>query len=467
MKSTSGKAALILAVCLLPSLVWLLIDAQVWTYDPAWYGESALRLALALKEEPARWPGLMLDIQKVKAPGIAWLGQFFALWGRPDLGLMLFVLLTQFLTLLLIYLSAGLCAAVSLAASPLFVAMSHEFYAEPLQALAVAWFVFIMVRSRGWSRQRIIGNLMAASALAMAAKISSPLYCLVPGLIAVSRACKAGPGRARIALWGGAFLLVLTAAWYLKNGAGTLAFARMSFSDGEPASWWDRLRYWATVFRLGAAPYVQAVIIGAAMVKTREGHPFMAALAAVLLVFSFSANPCARYLLPALVFIPILLAWALERLDRPWLTKAALACFFLQFAVVHAGTLGLLPLPESASASAIFLRRVDWDPRELEELEAAVDATCREGSVSMFGVSRLRFNATSAGYTALKRGKRDCQYWNPSQAHLEAVENVLLKDPLDKDGSEFVFRLEKDPRFRSERLGPGGRVLLFRRLGAR
>jgi hypothetical protein len=424
----------------------------------------------------------MLGIQQVKAPGIAWVGQLFALWGRADFGLMLFVLLTQALTLSLVYRSVrrplvASCAVVSLAASPLFVALSHEFYVEPLQTLAVAWFILIMTRSPGWSRERIAGNLMGAAALAMAAKISSPLYCMVPGLIAVRRAWAAGPGRARLALWGGAFMLLLTAAWYLRNGAGTLAFARMSFSDGTPASWWERLRYWLTVARLGAAPYLQAGLVGAALVSALRrgapvGQPGFYALAAVLLVFSFSANPCARYLLPAVAFVPLLLAWALEELDRTWLTQAALACFLLQLGVVHAQALGLLPLP--ASADVVFFRQADWNPRGREELDAVVDATCREGAVSMFGVSRLRMNPTSAAYAALKRGKRGCRYYEASESNLEAAESVIFTDPviypapaweqaMNRNASGLLSRMEKDPRFRMERVGPGGRILLFKR----
>lgn len=318
---------------------------------------------------------------------------------------------------------------------------------------------------------------MGAAALAMAAKISSPLYCLVPGLVAARRAWKAGPGRAPVALSAGALLLLVTAAWYLRNGAETLAFARMSFSDGAPASWWERLRYWLNAFRLGAAPYLQAGLVGAAIVsavrrKAPVSLPGVFALAAVLLVFSFSANPCARYLLPALVFVPVLLGWALAELDRPWLTRAALACFLVQLAGVHAQSLGLLPLPRAASV--IFFRAADPDPRGRQELEAAIDATCRGSETTMFGVSRLRFNATSAAYAALKRGARGCRYWNASGEQLGTVQNVVFTDRpvpdweayLNAGAPELLRRVREDSRFSMERVGPGGRILLFRR-GAR
>ena len=95
-----------------------------------------------------------------KPPAIAWLGQFFiplGVWlGSIPTALLLSVVLCQATTIGLLFAAgrqlsgalAGLVAALTAAAAPLTVSMSHEYFVEPLQGMAVAWLLYIMVAAR-------------------------------------------------------------------------------------------------------------------------------------------------------------------------------------------------------------------------------------------------------------------------------------------------------------------------------
>ena len=138
-------------------------------WDEAIYGKGSVELFYTLSHSPKRWLRLMLNILHEQAPGVSWLGQFFVplgyLVGSIDVSLLLSILVTQALTLVLIYrsvwelsghnrlVSIGGCLVV--ASAPLFVGMSHQYLAEPLQLLAVTWFVLIMSFAPKWPRTSI------------------------------------------------------------------------------------------------------------------------------------------------------------------------------------------------------------------------------------------------------------------------------------------------------------------------
>src|SRR5438132_10486575 len=58
------------------SFVWIGLDRSVWPWDPAWYGEVSLELYSAMRLH-TYWLASMANAFGQKAPGIAWLGQFF------------------------------------------------------------------------------------------------------------------------------------------------------------------------------------------------------------------------------------------------------------------------------------------------------------------------------------------------------------------------------------------------------
>ena len=149
-----------------PSLIWIVLDKSVWTWDPALYGKNSVELFFDLIYAPTDWISHMLDVLRGAAPGVSWFGQFFVplgyLLGSIDVGLLLSIWVTQAFTLILMYRSVWelsgnnqlvtITGCVLIASAPLFVGMSHQYFAEPLQVLGVAWFVMIMSFAPRWNR---------------------------------------------------------------------------------------------------------------------------------------------------------------------------------------------------------------------------------------------------------------------------------------------------------------------------
>ena len=159
------------------------------------------------------------------------------LLGSIDVGLLLSIWVTQALTLLLMYRSVWVLSSHNLlvtltgcllmASAPLFIGLSHQYLVEPLQLLAVTWFVMIMSHAPTWSRAFLLSQVLVATPVALLAKVSSPLYCLGPGLVALWYVGKAGPGlfvkhewlqkRVLATLIAGVVLNAAAIAWYYTN----------------------------------------------------------------------------------------------------------------------------------------------------------------------------------------------------------------------------------------------------------
>src|SRR6266851_854097 len=150
--------ALFYSILLLPSFVWVFLDRSVWPWDQAWYGEVTVQLYSTLRHEPGKWLQAMIAAFGTKPPAIAWIGQWFVPFGKRmgsiDLALHLSVLLIQFLTLVMVWrlgrevfpersrwLPAIGCLFVG--SAPLFIGLSHQYFPEPLQNLAVLWIFYI------------------------------------------------------------------------------------------------------------------------------------------------------------------------------------------------------------------------------------------------------------------------------------------------------------------------------------
>ena len=232
-----------------PSIIWIALDKSVWTWDPALYGRTSVELFFGLVYTPTTWIVQMLNAIGGKAPGVSWFGQFFVplghFLGSIDVGLLLSILVTQILTLVLMYhcvreLSGqneivALTGCLVMASGSLFVAMSHQYFAEPLQLLAVSWFVLIMSLAPRWNQTVILSQLMAATAVAMLAKVSSPLYCLGPGLVALWYGFRPGSSyfaksewlqkRVVVTLAFGILLNLAGIAWYYTNAGYVIQHA--------------------------------------------------------------------------------------------------------------------------------------------------------------------------------------------------------------------------------------------------
>src|SRR5262249_19716640 len=132
------------------------LDHSVWPWDPAWYGEVSVDLWAKLRGDPASWPEALRHAFGLKPPAIAWLGEFFVpfggLVGRDSVALLLSVIACQAGSVGLVFaslrrltteLAAGF-GALLVAASPLFVSMSHEYFAEAIQTFSVALMLYVL-----------------------------------------------------------------------------------------------------------------------------------------------------------------------------------------------------------------------------------------------------------------------------------------------------------------------------------
>lgn len=435
-----------------PSLLWLARDRSVWPWDQAWYGHGSLTLFYTLVQSPRRWPGEMMAVLERQAPGVAWLGQWFAplgaLLGSFDDGLLASILVTQALTLVLLYHAFlevagqdahGIAVAGCLmtASAPLFVGLSHQYFTEPLQLLGVAAFVLIMCAAPRWPGAFTLALLAAASGLALLAKVSSPAYCLGPAVVAswhALRRLKLSPGEWRqprtvAAALAAVVLLAGAAGWYRRNLSFVRDHVRASavgpvadIYGGQVAfaeSLRDRLiLLHAAAFRPGVATallVVLAAAVGLAVFRRRSPAPrshlgtiaITAALelVGVLFLLSLSPNREPRYLLPLLPFGALLLVALLAWADTPWPAAAAALVLGAQLALSHALGLGLLPM---GGRAAPWLLTPRTQAREASILDALAWRTCRgtaprpERPWNIVGIELPWLNKNSASYAAAK-----------------------------------------------------------------
>src|ERR1035438_4223363 len=226
---------------LAPSALWIIRDRTVWPWDQAWYGQVSADLWYWLWHSPQRWVMTMANGLDIKPPGIVWLGQFFVglrgFFGSVEASLLFSILITQFVLLYIMFKMGqamfpgrGLVpvSGVFFAASTqLFVGLSHQFFVEPLQAVAVAWAFYLAHRSRDWPRPRVIIHLGAVLILGALSKATTPMYCLFPLVYAAvqlvrrpptqsfAAEMKVGTSRAIVLVFG--ILGVLCALWYLRH----------------------------------------------------------------------------------------------------------------------------------------------------------------------------------------------------------------------------------------------------------
>ncbi len=183
---------LILIIVMAPSAVWVALDRSVWPWDQAWYGEVSVDLYGALGQGLDVWTEAMRNALPLKPPGIAWLGQWFVpiglALGRIEIALMASILLCQLGTLALVYRTGRLLApdrpliaivgSLMIGSAPLFVGISHNYVAEPLQTFSVAWVFYIAslpaIRTCSMTCSALCPNQAAAHAANTRLKASAP-----------------------------------------------------------------------------------------------------------------------------------------------------------------------------------------------------------------------------------------------------------------------------------------------------
>ena len=407
----------LLPLTVFPTFVWVALDRFAWGGDQSQYGRAAVRLSSALLHAPLTWPSLMLDVFPMKPNALIWIGQWFVpfgrLFGSIDRALLVSVTLLQVLTLVLLYrairrvatpvpgVAAVACLAVS--SAPLFIALGPQYLAETVQTLSVAWFLLILTHAPQWSRAFLFVQLVAAGSFALSTKELQPLFCVGPGLVALTHALRRRttppprPAFSRARLTAALFLPLMIAnlAWYLRNlGPVSQHLFAGAFGSGVRMFWGKEDTYPGTIFfwlDAGAShfflPGIAAVWLGlltggaVAFLRKRprlvSHFTVSAAVAAVqlviiLLVFSLSPTRQPRYLLPALPYIAVLAAWGLQQLGHAAVTGLAAAVFSCQLIVVHSQAFGIFPIGGTAVRPLIRSRA------SASILQGIVDRTCRD-----------------------------------------------------------------------------------------
>jgi 4-amino-4-deoxy-L-arabinose transferase-like glycosyltransferase len=489
-----------------PSLVWIAVDHSIWPWDPAWYGQVSVDLWATLRTDPVHWPGSMADAFGSKPPAVAWLGQLFVplgeVLGEDARALLLSIVLCQAASLSFVFLAArrldGTAAAVLatllVAASPLFVALSHQYFADPVQTLAVAWLLLILAGAAYSPPALTLAQLPGALALGMLAKLSSPAYMapLALGVVVLlgfhrTSLPQLRRTRERVAVVTSAaisLLLVLGALeWYRRNVDAALEHARQSSADTglygvdrgfgrEFPEWVERMGDAAFIrfgwIAVGGLTIVALAVAGARRVRFRDPRlvTCAACAAAVLTVLGALAsqpNEDMRFLLPLvpLVAVPVALAIAGSR-NRRLVTLAGILAL-IQFAAVTLQSFGHAPSVLRASSNTIDAP--DRDRRLADALDRVVTQTCTDaevGRISMVGgeypwlnhntltfLARQHFaeNGRLCAYTGLGYAEEDPEAaWDRMRdldpPYYIGVDYGNARNPLPEDQAAAVERVD-------------------------
>jgi hypothetical protein len=467
-------------VLVLPTIVWIALDRSVWPWDPAWYGEVTFDLWSTLSDAPKRWPYAMTTAFGAKPPGVAWLGQFFVPFGSvvgAQRALLASIVACQIGSLAMIYVAlrrlavepaCAFAGTLLLAASPLFVWMTHEYFAEGLLTLVVAWSLLLLTLSGRTSNPvSIAAQLPGLLAIGMLAKLSSPLYLGVPvasTAVFLGRsmltgsvdwpACVRSP-RAITAAIASALAVVGAASWYRRNLDSALEHARIAQTDngyyGTDRGLWTELSEWTT--RFSDTTFLPAVAVGIGLIfvvalgwklvrgdRPRPTRRVIVAtvcaiqIAIVVLAFSSQPNEEARFLLPAVPFVAVTVALAVSNTPRPVVAcTVALLCF--EFLFVNLQQFGAAPIDD---LSYYRLTSPQRDPTLRSTLQGLVDMTCTDRSNGRFivvGAEHPWFNANTLALMASERNssvKRKCLYTSLGLAESNAArawERIVALDP--------------------------------------
>ena len=379
---------LVSAVLVLPSIIWIALDTSAWGGDQSQYGFATLELFHTLTHAPLEWPARMLDVFSYKPNGLIWLGQAFLplafLISSVSTALMFTVVAVQAATFVLVYrslrvLSPGTwvipaTACLVVASAPLYIFLAHYYLVETLQAMSAAWFILIISLAPTWNRSLLLAQLIAATALALAAKEIQPLFCVWPGLVACGywlrspRRPEVSRSQTRLTITSWVLatpMAVLTAAWYFHNRAAVYSHLQEgTYGQGVKTLWGkedtylNTLAFWMQTARgvcflpgiaeLSLVIAVSAVVLYATRTKRAPSHFLLCAataalqLVTVFMVFSLSPTRQSRYLLPALPYVALVIGWSLAQINRRLVTALGFCAFTAQFVLLHGQALNLL-----------------------------------------------------------------------------------------------------------------------------
>jgi hypothetical protein len=451
-KPSSGVQAVAVGILLVaPSLIWIFRDHSVWPWDPAWYGQVSVDLWSTLRLHPAKWPSAMVHAFGAKPPGIAWFGQLFVpfgyKFGNVRASLLLSSVACQIATVALLFAAgrkltgsvvAGLATALLVAAGPLFVSMSHEFFAEPLQTLSFAWLLYVLSSASTWRPALTISSVFAAVALGLLAKLSTPFYMVFPAIGALllayrapceSRSPWAKDWRVVAATLSGVVFAFGDAGWYWVNWAAAKAHADTVNSSlyGGRAGIGDKLGWWLPHFAHAAfLPVIDWFAIGVVTVAVgliiarRTGLQWntvtviaanVASIATVLILLADHPAEEIRYTLPLVASLAVAVVGIIYLSQSRALLLVLSAALVVEFAGTTAQSFG-----SSVARRGQPVITGPTSPSFLGDLKDVVKSTCTpeaNNRLSIVGTEYAFLNANTLSFLAAARfdlQDRRCYY---------------------------------------------------------
>ncbi|MBN8547729.1 MAG: hypothetical protein J0M12_00290 [Deltaproteobacteria bacterium] len=526
---SSLYAALVLGllVVLLPAVPWVLLDHSVWPWDPAWYGETSLRLYFELTHEPTAWVSSMLHVLGIKAPALPWLGQFFVplrhVLGSFEAALLTLIVLSLSISSWLLWRALRrsasgrvlpiCCALCFFSSGPLLVGLTHQFFVEPLQVLAVMWLLENYWSPRARSEKFL--HLLLANVFGVAVKVSTPLYTLPLSLLILWQ-CFAEKSQDKPRAFSLVLLVFssvvggsLTAAWYVLNWTTLTAFLASTSSGtvaelyGQRAAFIETLKFWSlqtvyAFFLTVPCAVIWFVGVGAGLIlRLRSRQPWNRAdtcliaclvqIGIVLGVFSLQINRETRYLLPLLPYFCFITFYVLRFYSR------AIACICLvllltESLLVNMEALGM-GAPQRLSNSP-WLLPLTRNPSERALLHEVIEHTCTSDRMNRYNIIGLElpaFNANSASfyfyqrkveqalpyqclYTSLGYAESDVERAWKRAADLNVSAFIFLttarprtEDAFNRVSAPIVERIRADSEFHESLFGPQAQVSMYRR----
>ncbi len=445
-------ALIMLMMC--PALWWISHDRTPFAWDQSLYARHCSDLWYTLTHTPLLWPQAMFSAFGGVPPATLWLGQFFVPMGQAfgsiESGLLCEIVCIHFCTLVLIYrvgrelcpekILVPLAGTLFVASAPLSVGLSHHLLNESLQLLAVTYAYFAALRCAKSNFASGLAQLILAVTLAFLSKASSVLYCGLPLLLAatyVSRAFMAAQGEAKETFKSQSTPVILassgllaTAAWYAFHiGAVYNYVTYASYAAptilyfGRKDVFYKKVLIWLGQLQnnmfLPEVCWIVTLIAGTASafwlasIVTKKGSfspspaAFVTAAAtihtlAVICVFSTVIAEDARYLLPLLPSIAILVMRSTSYFDNRLLNVFVCSLAAFQFLSLQAQALAIIPIDSRVTK---YLRVPCPDTSKMEELQRLGALTGSKDSlyqVNICGVEYPWLNNNTLSWSAAK-----------------------------------------------------------------
>lgn len=398
------------------------LDHRPFCGDEACYGFDAVDLLRSFQKSPSEWITKMLHVSPDKPPGIVWLGQIFVpisgYLGSIDKAFVFSTSLLISLSTLLIYISikkigeatnsGALGAMLFMMSSPLLLTGSFTYLTEPLQLISVTLFVLLMACSADMNQKTKIILLVGALSLALASKINTAAFCMIPTLIIAYSIIKTPSHELQITKCSmGCFLFApfvlifagATVSWYYYNFHSAFDHLKYAYATAYPggvlpavwgvkAAFTETLFYWLLVscseLMLPATAIVLvAFLITATITRVCKGPKnltfldvcFIASLiqiGVVIILFGMSSVRVTRYLTPVIPYFSVIVAWSLRWM--PWKPlRIAFLTYFICIIIFEIMTMADLNL--SSFQWRIPIRRIFNQQKDIQFLKEIIRDT--------------------------------------------------------------------------------------------